>query len=50
MAEETLAPPHAMIRLLMGFISARAVYAAAKLGVADHIDAAGSTAEEVAAS
>lgn len=37
-----------MIGLLVGFIPARAIYAAAKIGLADHVDAAGSTAEELA--
>src|SRR6185312_15349085 len=37
------------IRLLMGFIAARAVYAAAKLGLADAIGSAGASAEDLAA-
>jgi hypothetical protein len=37
-----------MIRLLMSFISARAIYAAAKLGIADHIGTAGSTGQSLA--
>jgi len=37
-----------MIRLLVGFIPARAIYTAAKLDLADQMDAAGSTAEELA--
>ena len=41
-------PPQQMIRLLVGFIPARAIYAAVKIGLADQIDAAGSTAEELA--
>jgi O-methyltransferase domain/Dimerisation domain len=48
MGEQALPPPQAVIRLLMGFISARAVYAAAKLGVADHIEIGGSTPRQVA--
>jgi len=38
-----LSPPQLMVRLLLGFITARAAYTAAKLGLADQIDAAGST-------
>jgi hypothetical protein len=41
-------PPQLMVWLLLGFISARAVYTAAKLGLADQIDAAGSTESELA--
>ena len=41
-------PPQQMIRLLVGFIPARAVYAAVKIGLADKIDSAGSTADELA--
>ena len=41
-------PPQLMVRLLLGFISARAIYTAAKLGLADQIDAAGSTESELA--
>ena len=49
MTEEDLTPSQSMIRLLMSFIAARAIYVAAKLDVADQIDAAGSTAESLAA-
>lgn len=48
MNEDSLSPPQRMIRLLMGFATARAVYAAAKLGIADHIDDRGATPEELA--
>jgi hypothetical protein len=48
MPEFSLTPPQQMIRLLVGFIAARAVYAAAKIGLPDQIDAAGSTAKELA--
>ncbi len=48
MDELDLSPPQLMVRLLLGFISARAVYTAAKLGLADQIDAAGSTESELA--
>lgn len=49
MGELDLSPPQLMVRLLMGFISARAVYTAAKLGLADQIDATGSSEHELAA-
>jgi O-methyltransferase/methyltransferase family protein len=48
MPEVSLTPPQQMIRLLVGFIPARAIYTAAKLDLADQMDAAGSTAEELA--
>jgi len=48
MGESELSSPQQVVRLLMGFISARAIYAAAKLGLADRIDGAGSTADELA--
>lgn len=47
--EDDLSPSQQMIRLVMVFIPARAAYAAAKLGIADQIDEAGSTAENLAA-
>jgi len=49
MSELDLSPPQVIVRLLMGFISARAVYTAAKLGLVDQIDRAGSTEDELAA-
>jgi O-methyltransferase/methyltransferase family protein len=49
MGELDLSPPQLMVRLLMGFISARAVYTAAKLGLADQIDTTGSSEHELAA-
>ncbi|HKT20118.1 MAG TPA: methyltransferase [Stellaceae bacterium] len=49
MAEMDLSPPQQAIRLLMGFIAARAVYAAAKLGLADAIPAEGVSAGRLAA-
>ena len=49
MSELDLTPPQLMIRLLMGFISARAIYTAAKLGLADQIDDMGSTEDDLAA-
>ena len=42
-------PPQHVIRVLMGFVPGRAIYAAAKLGIADQIDQAGSTPKELAA-
>jgi hypothetical protein len=48
MPEIGLTAPQQMIRLLMGFIPARAIYTAAKIGLADQIDGAGSTAEQLA--
>jgi len=48
-SEENLTQPQRMVRLLMSFIAARAVYAAAELDIPDHIEACGSTAESVAA-
>ncbi len=48
MSEDGLTPPQQMIRLLVGFIPARAIYTAAKIGLSDQIDAAGTTAEELA--
>ena len=49
MSEVGLNPPQQMIRQAMAFISARAVYAAAKLCIADRMDAAGATVGELAA-
>jgi len=37
-----------IVRLLMGFISARAIYAAVKIGVADQIEGSGARTEELA--
>ena len=48
MSEIGLTAPQQMIRLLVGFIPARAIYTAAKIGLADQIDGAGSTAEQLA--
>ena len=47
MGELDLSPPQMVIRLLMGFISARAIYTAAKLRLVDQIDHAGSTADDL---
>ncbi len=49
MLESDLTPPQQMVRLLMGFISARAIYTGAKLDLADQIDDAGSTVEQLSA-
>ena len=49
MGELDLSPPQMMIRLLMGFISARAIYTAAKLGLIDQISNAGSTTDDLSA-
>jgi hypothetical protein len=43
---QTLA--HSMVRLFMGYIPTRVIYAAAKLGLADHIGDDGATAEDLA--
>lgn len=48
MGEFNVTPPQQMVRLLMGFISARAIYTAAKLGLADRIGNAGSTEDDLA--
>jgi SAM-dependent methyltransferase len=48
MSEQDLTPPQQIVRLLMGFVSARAIYAAVKLCVADRVDDAGSTERELA--
>jgi hypothetical protein len=44
---QTLA--HSMVRLFMGYIPTRVIYAAAKLGLADHIGDDGATAQDLAA-
>jgi ubiquinone/menaquinone biosynthesis C-methylase UbiE len=44
---QTLA--HSMVRLFMGYIPTRVIYAAAKLELADHIGADGATAQDLAA-
>jgi hypothetical protein len=44
---QTLA--HSMVRLFMGYIPTRVIYAAAKLGLADHIGDNGATAQDLAA-
>lgn len=49
MLKSDLTPPQQMVRLLMGFISARAIYTGAKLDLADQIDDAGSTVEQLSA-
>jgi hypothetical protein len=49
MSDGSLNPPQQMIRLAMAFISARAIYAAAKLGVADGMDERGAPIAELAA-
>ena len=49
MPELDLTPPQQMARLLMGFVSARAIYTAAKLGIADWIEDVGSTVEYLTA-
>jgi DNA-binding transcriptional ArsR family regulator len=49
MSELQLSPPQQAIRLLMSFISARALYTAAKLGIADHIDDSGNPVQEISA-
>ena len=49
MGQPDLTPPQLTVRLLMGFISARAIYTAAKLGLVDWIDETGSTESELAA-
>lgn len=48
MPELALTPSQHVIRQLMGFIPARAIYAAVKIGLADRIDAAGSQTAELA--
>ncbi|HEY7231029.1 MAG TPA: methyltransferase [Pseudolabrys sp.] len=46
--DDDLLPSQQMIRLLVGFIPARAIYAAVKIGLADEIDSTGSTTDELA--
>ncbi len=48
MKHEDFAATQEMIRLFQGFISARAVFVVAKLGIADKLVAGGRTAEELA--
>ncbi|HET7848575.1 MAG TPA: methyltransferase [Pseudolabrys sp.] len=48
MSEVALSAPQQMVKLLVGFIPARAIYAAARLGLADHMGSGGSTAQELA--
>jgi hypothetical protein len=47
-AQMDLTPQQQMVRLLRGFIAAHAIYTAAKLGVPDQIDDAGSTEHDLA--
>ena len=49
MAELELTPQQQIIRQLMAFIAARAIYTAAKLGIADAIESDGATVENLAA-
>lgn len=48
MAEQGLSYSRSMTHLIMGYIPTRAIYVAAKLGLADHIDDAGITAQDLA--
>lgn len=48
-AQMDLTPQQQMVRLLRGLIAAHAIYTAAKLGVPDQIDDAGSTEHDLAA-
>ena len=48
MAAENLTHAKSMIRLFMGYIPTQVIYVAAKLGLAEHIRADGSSARELA--
>src|SRR5215472_10256594 len=48
MADQALSYSRSMTHLIMGYIPTRAIYVAAKLGLADHIDEAGTTAQDLA--
>lgn len=47
-SERTLPPTALMLQMITGFWVSRAVFAAARLGVADHLEAGARTAEELA--
>ena len=48
MSGEEFNTSHEMMRLFMGFIPARAIYVAAKLGIADQLEGREATATEIA--
>lgn len=48
MASPNVSHSQAMIELFTGYIPARVIYAAAKLGIADHIGADGTSAQDIA--
>ena len=48
MAEQGLSYSRSMTHLIVGYIPTRAIYVAAKLGLADHISEAGTTAQDLA--
>ncbi len=48
MADQSLSYSRSMTHLIMGYIPTRAIYVAAKLGLADHIGEAGATAQDLA--
>jgi len=47
MATETLSHSQSMIRLVRSYIATRAIYVAAKLGLADHIRDDGASAQDL---